>query len=48
MDLWLKKLTGVSTTDLQSLSERGPVRLAFQAWVPRPDAVRAGFDLGLD
>ncbi len=48
MDLWLKSLTGVSTTDLQSLSTAAQFRLAFQAWAPEPYAVRAGFDLGLD
>ena len=48
MDLWLKKLTGVSTTDLQGLSSAAQFRLAFQAWAPEPYAVRAGFDLGLD
>jgi len=48
MDLWLKSLTGVSTTDLQGLSSAAQFRLAFQAWAPEPYAVRAGFDLGLD
>ncbi len=48
MDLWLKKLTGVSTTDLQGLSSAAQFRLAFHAWAPEPYAVRAGFDLGLD
>lgn len=48
MDLWLKSLTGVSTTDLQSLSTAAQFRLAFQHWAPEPYAVRAGFDLGLD
>jgi hypothetical protein len=48
MDLWLKSLTGVSTTDLQGLSSAAQFRLAFQAWAPEPYAVRAGFNLGLD
>jgi len=48
MDLWLKSLTGVSTTDLQGLSSAAQFRLAFHAWAPEPYAVRAGFDLGLD
>jgi hypothetical protein len=48
MDLWLKSLTGVSTTDLQSLSSAAQFRLAFQAWAPEPYAVRAGFNLGFD
>jgi hypothetical protein len=48
MDLWLKSLTGVSTTDLQSLSSAAQFRLAFHAWAPEPYAVRAGFDLGFD
>src|SRR4051812_25396641 len=48
MDLWLKSLTGVSTTDLQGLSSGAQFRLAFQAWAPEPYAVRAGFNLGLD
>lgn len=48
MDLWLKSLTGVSTTDLQSLSSAAQFRLAFHAWAPQPYAVRAGFDLGFD
>jgi len=48
MDLWLKSLTGVSTTDLQGLSTAAQFRLAFHAWAPEPYAVRAGFDLGLD
>ncbi|MBN9546881.1 MAG: hypothetical protein J0I19_15550 [Alphaproteobacteria bacterium] len=48
MDLWLKSLTGVSTTDLQGLATAAQFRLAFHAWAPEPYAVRAGFDLGLD
>ena len=48
MDLWLKSLTGVSTTDLQGLSSAAQFRLAFHAWAPEPYAARAGFDLGLD
>ncbi|MGZ5920623.1 MAG: hypothetical protein ACXWLT_02530 [Rhizomicrobium sp.] len=48
MDLWLKALTGVSTTDLQGLSSAAQFRLAFHAWAPEPYAVRAGFALGLD
>jgi len=48
MDLWLKSLTGVSTTDLQGLSSAAQFRLAFHAWAPEPYAVRAGFDLGFD
>jgi hypothetical protein len=48
MDLWLKKLTGVSTTDLQGLSSAAQFRVAFHAWAPEPYAVRAGFNLGLD
>ncbi|HEY2835240.1 MAG TPA: hypothetical protein VGI89_01640 [Rhizomicrobium sp.] len=48
MDLWLKSLTGVSTTDLQGLATAAQYRLAFHAWAPEPYAVRAGFDLGLD
>ena len=48
MDLWLKKLTGVSTTDLQGLSSAMQYRLAFHAWAPEPYAVRAGFNLGFD
>jgi hypothetical protein len=48
MDLWLKKLTGVSTTDLQGLSSAVQYRLAFHAWAPEPYAARAGFNLGLD
>jgi hypothetical protein len=48
MDLWLKSLTGVSTTDLQGLSSAAQFRLAFHAWAPEPYAVRAGFNLGLD
>ena len=48
MDLWLKSLTGVSTTDLQSLSSAAQFRLAFHAWAPEPYAIRAGFNLGFD
>jgi hypothetical protein len=48
LDLWLKSLTGVSTTDLQGFSNAAQFRLAFHAWAPEPYAVRAGFDLGLD
>ena len=48
MDLWLKSLTGVSTTDLQGLSSAAQYRLAFHAWAPEPYAARAGFNLGLD
>jgi len=48
MDLWLKSLTGVSTTDLQSLSSAAQYRLAFHAWAPQAYAVRAGFNLGFD
>jgi hypothetical protein len=48
LDLWLKSLTGVSTTDLQGLSSAAQFRFAFHAWAPEPYAVRAGFNLGLD
>jgi hypothetical protein len=48
LELRLKSLTGVSTTDLQSLSNAAEFRLAFHAWAPEPYAVRAGFDLGFD
>ena len=48
MDLWLKSLTGVSTTDLQGLSSAAQFRLAFHAWAPEPYAIRAGFNLGFD
>ena len=48
MDMWLKALTGVSTTDLQGFSSAAQYRLAFHAWAPEPYAVRAGFALGLD
>jgi hypothetical protein len=48
MDLWLKSLTGVSTTDLQGLSSAAQFRLAFHAWAPEPYAMRAGFNLGFD
>jgi hypothetical protein len=48
MELRLKSLTGVSTTDLQSLSNAAQFRQAFHAWAPEPYAVRAGFDLGFD
>jgi hypothetical protein len=48
MDVWLKSLTGVSTSDLQGLGTAMQYRLAFHAWAPEPYAVRAGFNLGLD
>jgi hypothetical protein len=48
LDLWLKSLTGVSTTDLQGLSSAAQYRLAFHAWAPEPYAARAGFNLGFD
>ena len=48
MDLWLKSLTGVSTTDLQGLSSAVQYRLAFHAWAPEAYAARAGFNLGFD
>lgn len=48
MDLWLKSLTGVSTTDLQGLSSAAQFRLAFHSWAPEAYAVRAGFNLGFD
>jgi len=48
MDLWLKSLTGVSTTDLQGLASAAQFRLAYHAWAPEAYAVRAGFGLGLD
>ena len=48
MDLWLKKLTGVSTTDLQGFSSAMQYRLAFHAWAPEAYAARAGFNLGFD
>lgn len=48
MDLWLKSLTGVATSDLQGLASAAQYRLAFHAWAPEPYAARAGFNLGLD
>ena len=48
LDLWLKSLTGVSTTDLQGLSSAVQYRLAFHAWAPEAYAARAGFNLGFD
>ena len=48
MDVWLKSLTGVSTSDLQGLGTAMQYRLAFHAWAPEPYAVRAGFNLGFD
>jgi len=46
-DLRLKSLSGFSTTDLQGFSTAGQYRQAFMAW-PAHDAVRAGFNWGLD
>ncbi len=48
LDLKLRALTGVGTTDLQSLVSAAQFRAAFWAWAPQPYAVRAGFNLGLD
>ena len=48
LDLKLKALSGVGTTDLQSLASAVQFRAAFWAWAPQPYAVRAGFNLGLD
>jgi hypothetical protein len=46
-DLRLKSLSGFSTADLQGFSTAGQYRQAFMAW-PAHDAVRAGFNWGLD
>lgn len=46
LDLQLKSLTGVSTTDLESLASAPQLRLAFHAWAAQPYAARAGFLLG--
>jgi len=46
LDMQLKSLTGVSTTDLEGLSSAAQFRLAFHAWAPESYAARAGFLLG--
>jgi hypothetical protein len=46
LDMQLKSLSGVSTTDLEGLASAAQFRLAFHAWAPEPYAARAGFLLG--
>jgi hypothetical protein len=48
MDSRLKTLTGLSTADLQGLSNALQYQLAFHAWAPEAYAARAGFNLGFD
>jgi hypothetical protein len=48
LDLRLKTLTGVSTSDLAAFSTPLQFRAAFFAWNAQPNAIRAGFNLGFD
>jgi hypothetical protein len=48
LDLKLKALSGVGTSDLQSLISAAQFRAAFWAWSAGPLAARAGFNLGFD
>jgi hypothetical protein len=48
LDLRLKALTGVSTSDLAAFSTPLQFRGAFFAWNAQPNAIRAGFNLGFD
>jgi hypothetical protein len=48
LDLRLKALSGVGTSDLASFSSTNQFRAAFFAWNAGPYAVWAGFNLGFD
>ena len=48
LDLRLKALSGVDTFDLQSFTLGAQFRAAFWAWSVPANALRAGFNLGLD
>jgi hypothetical protein len=47
-DLRLKAHTGFGTLDLQRESTALGMKKVFSAWIARPDAALAGFNLGLD
>jgi hypothetical protein len=47
-DLRLKAHTGYGTIDLQKAQTAVQVKAIASAWIARPDAVLAGFNLGLD
>jgi len=48
LDVRLRALSGVATTDLQGYALGAQYHLARAAWLPEPLALRAGFALGLD
>jgi hypothetical protein len=48
LDAKLRALSGVGTTDLQSLTSAVQYRAALWAWNPQSYALRAGFNLGFD
>lgn len=47
LDTWLKARSGYGTADLQYMSP-GAIYAVIVAWISLPDAVLAGFNLGLD
>jgi len=48
LDLRLKAHTGYGTIDLQHAKTAAEVKAIAAAWIARPDAALAGFNLGLD
>ena len=48
LDLRLKAVSGVSTTDLQGFSSAAQYQAAFWAWSAQVFSLRAGFNLGFD
>jgi hypothetical protein len=48
LDVRLRTLSGVATTDLQGYAVGAQYHLARAAWLPGAFALRAGFALGLD
>ncbi|HSZ73599.1 MAG TPA: hypothetical protein VK779_02180 [Rhizomicrobium sp.] len=48
LDLRLKAHTGYGTLDLQHAKTAAEVKAVINAWIARPDAALAGFNLGLD
>jgi len=48
LDMRLRALSGVATTDLQGYALGWQYRAARAAWLPEPFALRAGLALGLD
>ena len=48
LDTRLKSHTGFGTLDLQRASTALGMKTVFSAWIARPDAALAGFNLGFD